>query len=257
MSFDISQLLDGWEYQPGQVMVRRFVAADGLEKIQLRVDLGLLQMNVEGRPDGKRPNGCPSLWEFFAKRLAKHQQEHDGNVEDFTLSGEDCSRLQMEALQYHHRCICLLQLNDFSGVVRDTERNLEVFNFVNEHAESDEMAWGLIQFRPQVVMIHTRALAAQVLATEDYPEAIRIMEEGIEDLRGFFRETDRPDLADNSAEILSLEDWLSDLRAKRPLSQRERLEQALADALQNENYEKAAQVRDALRKLESRDSAGK
>jgi hypothetical protein len=42
MSFDISHLLDDWEYQSGQVVVRKFKGADGKEKIQLRVDLGLL-----------------------------------------------------------------------------------------------------------------------------------------------------------------------------------------------------------------------
>src|SRR4051812_10799411 len=55
MSFDISHILDKWEYHPGQVVVRKFIGRDGQEKIQLRVDLGLLQMNAEGRPDGKRP----------------------------------------------------------------------------------------------------------------------------------------------------------------------------------------------------------
>ena len=46
MDFDISRLLENWEYEPGQVVVRRFKAKDGTEKIQLRVDLGLLQMNA-------------------------------------------------------------------------------------------------------------------------------------------------------------------------------------------------------------------
>ena len=57
MNFDISHLLEHWDYQPGQVVVRKFVGKDGQEKIQLRVDLGILQMNAHGRPDGKRPLG--------------------------------------------------------------------------------------------------------------------------------------------------------------------------------------------------------
>jgi protein-arginine kinase activator protein McsA len=59
----------------------------------------------------------------------------------------------------------------------------------------------------------------------------------------------REDLAEESAELGSLEGWLEDIRHRRPLSRREELEQALADALRAENYEKAAQVRDALEKL--------
>src|SRR5439155_25409017 len=110
MNFDISQLLDQWEYQPGQVVVRRFIGKDGVEKIQLRVDLGLLQMNSHGRPDGKRPFGHPSLLDHYSAKLQKYALKHEGSEEGFVLKAEECSKLQLEALQYHHRYICLLQL---------------------------------------------------------------------------------------------------------------------------------------------------
>jgi protein-arginine kinase activator protein McsA len=50
-------------------------------------------------------------------------------------------------------------------------------------------------------------------------------------------------------EIQSLERWLNDLQSRRPLSEVERLEQALNEAVRREDYEKAAEVRDALRNL--------
>src|SRR5437588_13126766 len=121
MDFDISNLLDDWEYQPGQVVVRRFKGKDGKEKLQLRVDLGLLQMNTEGRPDGKRPMGHTSLFEYYQAKLHKHLAANDGESEGFKLKPEDCAKLQLEALQYHHRYICLLQLEDYAGVIRDAE----------------------------------------------------------------------------------------------------------------------------------------
>jgi hypothetical protein len=141
MDFDISRLLERWQYQPGQVIVRKFKAKNGREKIQLRVDLGLLQMNAEGRPDGKRPFGHTSLFEYFQSRLYKHVSAHNGSDEGFKLKAEDCAKLQLEAIQYHHRYICLLQLEDFAGVIRDAERNLAVFEFVGKHAESEDLAW--------------------------------------------------------------------------------------------------------------------
>src|SRR6266446_1778131 len=94
MDFDISHLLDQWEYQPGQVVVRKFRAKDGKEKIQLRVDLGLLQMNAEGRPDGKRPFGQSSLFEHYQARLYKYLAAHGGSAEGFRLKPEDCAKLQ-------------------------------------------------------------------------------------------------------------------------------------------------------------------
>lgn len=251
MDLDISHLLEHWDYKPGQVVVRKFKGRDGVEKIQLRVDLGLLQMNAEGRPDGKQPFGYPSLYEYYQSKLHKHLAEHDGSDEKFHLKPEDCSKLQLESLQYHHRYICLLQLGDYAGVTRDAQRNLTVFDFVGKHAESEELAWSLRQFQPQLLMIHTRAEAMQSLEAGDYPTAISQVEEGVEGIRSFFREHSRLDLVDQSGEIQSLEAWLAEIRANRPLSAREKLEQALSEAVKQEDYEKAAAVRDALRNLEA------
>ncbi len=249
MNFDISHLLEQWDYQPGQVVVRKFTGKDGLERIQLRVDLGILQMNAEGRPDGKRPFGHVSLFEFYQSKLTQHLAQHDGNDEDFVLKPEDCGKMQLEALQYHHRYICLLQLEDYAGVVRDTERNLKVFEFVEEYAESDELAWSLQQFRPQVLMIRTRALASEKLLTKHYNGAIKEIEAGLEALRDFYQEYERQDLLEQSAEIFSLQHWLDELNRQRPLTKREQLEIALDEAVKREDYEKAARVRDALKHL--------
>ncbi len=251
MDFDISRILDEWDYQPGKVVVRKFKAKDGTEKIQLRVDLGLLQMNAEGRPDGKKPFGYLSLFEFYQSRLYKHLAAHNGSDEGFKLLPEDCAKLQLEALQFHHRYICLLQLEDYAGVIRDAERNLAVFEFVEKHAESEELSWALRQFQPQLVMILTRARGAQALGADDYQLAIRLVEEGLEQIRSFYRETGASEGAEQSGEIVSLEEWLEEIRSRRPLSKRERLERALHDAIKCEDYERAARVRDELRNLKS------
>jgi hypothetical protein len=251
MNWDISRVLSKWDYQPGQVTVRRFKGRDGVEKLQLRVDLGILQMNADGRPDGKQPMGYPSLFEFQQARLLKHVAEHEGTDTGFTLKAEDCAKLQVEALQYHHRYICLLQLSDFVGAVRDAERNLEVFAFAAKHAESEDLAWALQQFQAQAMMIHIRARAMQGLDTEDYQSAIEAVEQGVERLREFSRQHGRSGPGDGAAEVASLEAWLGELRSQRPLTRREQLERAMAEALRLEDYEKAAQVRDQLKVLES------
>jgi UvrB/uvrC motif len=249
MDFDISHLLDQWEYQPGQVVARRFKAKNGRAKIQLRLDLGVLQMNAEGRPDGKRPFGHASLFDHYRARLRKHVAAHDGSEESFKLKAEDCSRLQLEALQYHHRYICLLHLEDYAGAIRDAERNLAVFDFVDKHAESEEWAWSLEQFRPQLLMVLARARAAQALEADNYEGAVRQVEEGLAKIRAYHDEHGRGDAAEASGEVQSLESWLEEIRARRPLSARERLERALRDAINSEDYERAAKVRDALRNL--------
>ncbi len=250
MNIDISDLLEKWDYQPGQVVVRKFTTKEGTEKLQLRVDLGILQMNLSGRPDGKRPRGHESWFQFYQTQ-ARHHHEAHGDTDGFVLRGEDVARLQQEAIQFHHRYICLYQLEDFERVDRDTARNLEVFDFASEHAESEELAWSLQQFRPQLLLMRYRALGTRLLLHKEHEKAIELIEEGIEQLRQFYRDHDRPELVEQSGEIASLGLWLGDIRSKRPLSEREQLERDLDEAVAAEDYEKAARVRDALRKLSS------
>jgi len=76
-----------------------------------------------------------------------------------------------------------------------------------------------------------------------------LVEEGLDQIRNFYRETSGADAAEQTAEVLSLSEWLEEIKAKRPLSRRERLEQALHDAVKAEDYERAAKVRDELRHL--------
>lgn len=249
MNFDISPLLDAWEYQPGQIGVRQFKGKDGVQKIQLRVDLGLLQMNAHGRPDGKTPYGYESLLEYFESRLAKHRKAHEGEDDCFKLTTEDCSRLQQEAIQYHHRYICLFQLKEYAGVVRDATRNLKVFDLVDRYATSEELAWSLQQFRPQVLMMLARAKGSIALAADDFSGATEAVKTGLEQLREFYQRHGRAELADQSGEVQSLETWLNEIQAKRPLSKREKLEVALNEAIRREDYEQAAKVRDSLRNL--------
>jgi tetratricopeptide (TPR) repeat protein len=249
MNFDISDLLSSWEYQAGQIVVRRFQGKDGKEKIQLRVDLGLLQMNAFGRPDGKQPFGHESLFEHYKARLNKHEEEHQGSDEDFKLDAEDCSKLQQEAIQFHHRYICLFQLKDYAGVIRDTERNINVFDFVEQYAEARELAWSVMQLRPQLLMMQVRAKATVAQEAGEHAKAIEAIQTGIDELKAFYAKLERPELAEQSGEVQSLEAYLEEIRSTRPLTERERLEKALEEAIRREDYEKAAHYRDKLRKL--------
>ena len=70
MSLDISRILEDWPFEPGKVTARRIQGDDGRAKIQLRLDLGLYQMEATGRPDGQRPHGCDTLLAYYEQRSA-------------------------------------------------------------------------------------------------------------------------------------------------------------------------------------------
>ena len=71
MSLDLNDLLKDWPHEPGQIKVRKILGADGKEKLQLRIDLGLIQMEVSGRPDGHEPHDCESLLEYHQQRAER------------------------------------------------------------------------------------------------------------------------------------------------------------------------------------------
>lgn len=251
MSFDISDLLSSWDYQPGQVSARRFKGQDGEEKLQLRVDLGILQMNADGRPDGKRPMGSESWYEVYRGRLSEFRRKNDGSEVGFRLDSDAISKLQQEAIQFHHRYICFFQLKDYAAVEADCDRNLDVFEFVARYAANDDLAWALLQFTPQLLMMRARARGTHLVRRRKHEAAIKAIEDGIESLEEFYRGHGREDLLEQSGEVHSLQQWLEDVRSKRPMTQLERLQKALDEAIRLEDYEKAAAVRDQMRKLET------
>jgi hypothetical protein len=248
MGHDLTNFLRKWDYQPGELRVRRFKGRDGRQKLQLRVDLGVLQMEVEGRPDGKRPMGHDSWLQFYQARLGEHIAEH-GDDTGFQLKNEDCQRLQQEAIQYYHRYICLFQLGDHPAVLRDTERNLEVFSLLEQYAEAPEVAAALAVFKPQVLLMRTRAQGAIALEADDPNGAVRAIEAGVEAIRNLFHDQDASDASEPPTELRMLESWLQELRPHLPLSRRQRLETELNQAIAREDYEKAAELRDALKRL--------
>lgn len=80
---DITAILEEWPFEPGQISARMIQAEDGEPRIQIRLDLGLLQMHTEGRPDGQEPNGFRSLLDYF------EAMEEAGRREDFLSEEED------------------------------------------------------------------------------------------------------------------------------------------------------------------------
>ena len=250
MSLDLNTILKDWPHENGNVKVRKIAGLDGREKLQLRVDLGVLQMEMTGRPDGQRPHNCESLLEYHQRRAARAAEKS----EDYELTPEECAELQQEGIQYYHRYLSLFQINDFAGVVRDTQRNLDLFTFVTEHTDRDELSWSLQQFRPYVLMMNTRAKASILLAQGKFGEAVSEIERGRDAIAEFFQHSNFPELVSKSSEVAFLDEWLEEVKAKRPLSKLEVMQREMETAIGKELYERAAELRDAIKLLKAQKS---
>lgn len=264
MDRDLTELLNEWPFQPGQINVRLIQGNDGEPRIQVRLDLGILQMFVDGRPDGTRPEGYDSLLEYHEARLdelhaAKTMEASvEGEEDDLPevdpeqlriLSPEDCRLLREEAVQYYHRYIALLVLEDYEGVARDTSRNLRVLDLIAEHAETEEDRRSMEQNRPYIMMMRARALASLALKHDEPKAAVHAIEQGVEALRQYFTDRGAAEAFETSGEVAMLREMRDALVPKLPLSQRAELRQRLEAAIAAENYELAAILRDELRLL--------
>lgn len=246
---DITPILKGWDYEAGTINVRKVAGSDGNPKLQMRLDLGLLQMELDGRPDGRRPHGCESLLQYFENQLADHQRRH-GTELGFQLSANQCQSLREEAVQYYQRYLSLFVLEDFDGVVRDTDRNLRVLDLCGQYAEDEQDRLILEQYRPYIIMMNARAKASLAYNASRYAEALREVEEGLGNIREFFERFGHEEAYKESNEVRVLKRFAREIRRKLPVDPIARLRRKLDKAVKDERYEEAAKLRDKLMEIE-------
>lgn len=257
MSNDLSRILNDWLFDPNTVLVRIVPGDDGLGKIQLRVDLGILQMEMNGRPDGIRPEGFESWLEYYEHEQRVHDEAHL-DAAPFLLNEEACIRLWREAMQYYHRYLSFWHLELYEFCVRDTQRNLRLFAFVRVHAKDERHKLQFDQWRPYVLMMHTRAVATPLLQQQLFEDALQAIEAGIGGIRDFLDEYNQSHRAEECVELVSLERWRDELLSKeeraaaaRPKSTVDLLRRNLETAIAAEEFEEAARLRDEIRRLEA------
>ena len=251
MNLDIQSILDGWPFEPGQLNVRKIIGADGREKIQLRLDLGLLQIETAGRPDGQRPYGQESLLHYYEHRHRQYERQH-GSDDGFTLDGPTCERLRSEAMMYYHRYLSAFVLEDYTMVRDDTDRNLRLFDFCRRFARDESDRLALEAYRPYVLMMNTRAKVHLALDASQPKKALRILTDGVASIQEHFESLGQAELAAESREIAILREMSRDIEQQMPVDPIEHLEQELAKAVREERYEDAASLRDKLRSFEIR-----
>jgi hypothetical protein len=255
MSNDLSRILNEWRFRPDEVLVRIIPGDDGRGKVQLRVDLGVMQMEMDGRPDGQRPEGVESWLDFYEHRQRAHDETHP-DAAPFLLSEDDCLRLWRESVQYYHRYLSFWHLDLYELCARDTARNLRLFAFVRAHARDDRHKFQFDQWRPYVLMMHTRAVATPLVEQRLHEDGLRVIEAGIDAIREFLDEYDQSERAEECVELVSLERWREEIlsqeeraAAARPKSAAQILRQKLEAAIAGEEFEEAARLRDQIRKL--------
>src|SRR6185369_17666657 len=234
---DIDRYLKDWAYEPGEVMARLVTAADGRDVLQMRVEMGLLQLEVTGRPDGSRPGGCDTYFDYLLG-VSIHEDA------DFKLTEEQCAEVDREFVQFYHRRICWLALREFERAAQDADHSLALMDFVRDHSPDDEWTASHGQYRPFVLFHRVQAGALSKLE-EDGPEAaIREINTGLDRFREMFATDEFTEQFDDNELVDRLIQLKESLREHFSIGRT--LDEQLADAVAAEEYELAARLRDEM-----------
>ena len=248
MKEDIGQILAGWDYIPGELSVREVTGNDGRRMIQVRMDLGLMQLEWSGRPDGERPNGCESLLHYYQEERRSWQEEHLG--EPFVLSRDACWELSQEAMKYYWRRVSFFELKEYGLAEEDALHNLAILDLCHEFAEGEEDRQMAEQHRSFVTAHRFQARALVRLDQQDYDGTLKEIRAGIREIEGFFEDLGYFDQLEECPELHFLREWEEEVERTRPLTLKEQLHADLKVAVEQEKFELAASLRDRLRKLE-------
>lgn len=249
MKEDITRILRGWDYTPGELSVRQIDGHDGRQKIQVRMDLGLMQLEWAGRPDAYRPHGCESLLDYFQDERRRWEDANPHTP--FTLSRDDCWDLSQEAMKYYWRRISFFELKEYERAEQDALHNLAILELCFVCAEDEEDRQMAEQHTPFVTAHRFQARALRRFDRDDFDGTLKEIRAGIEEIEGFFSQLGHLDQIEGCPELRFLRDWEEEVENSRPLTLQEQLRADLKAAVEQEQFELAASLRDRLRRLGS------
>jgi len=246
---DITPILEAWPIQPDALTARKIVGLDGQEQIQLRIPMGILQMNPEGRPDGESPGGFETALQWLQNLLERGER----------IEPEHWVELDREIMQFYHRRIALLAIaehlrregklpeaaTDYARIVRDADHNLQIMDFIRAHHTDDDYIEAHEQYRPFVLGHRTLAAGLYWLCVGEPAEAIDTINAGLDVIRRVYQERDRASAYDRDPTVTRLRRLVEEIRQEHGVVQT--LREQLAEAVATENFERAAELRDQIK----------
>ncbi len=163
-------------------------ASDGRPVLQMRIDLGILQMEVEDRPDGSKPHGERTYYDYLLRESLEKPDE-----DDFVMSPEQCVLADQEFAQFYHRRICWMALREFHNAVRDADHTLAFMDFVKQHSPNEDWTIGHEQYRPFVMFHRVHACSLAELNSHGPEAAIAELNRRLNDFRTLYQEYEAED----------------------------------------------------------------
>lgn len=251
MRRDIDETLENWSYEPedGVANTRQVRARDGRWVVQVRQELGVLQMEIDGRPDGVRPHGFRTYLDYLRFRAADRKKTASGSDSSWTMGGEHCAEVDREVVQFYHRRMAWLALHRYERMFEDSLHTLALMDFVRRHCDDADFIASHERFRGLVLFHRTQATAAMALERRRPEEAIDALREGLERIERHQSEwqAEHDDGGDTPNPALMEQLRQIEHEIRKSFDVRKTLREELDEAILVEDYERAARIRDEMR----------
>ncbi len=245
---DMTELLATWPCDEGQAdgsAARLIRTASGEVELQVRVELGMLQMRAVGRPDGV-PTEKTALARL-RQSLAAHRRGCNRH-ESFGIGESDAAELDCEGRLYAKRYLAWFGMGRWNRVARDARHHLAAIEFAQSHASpTSPSLLSLRRWLPYAVMMLARAESAKATAEGDVRTALKLINSAQRRIKRHFRRLGDGRIAyTESSEVAALKQVTRRLREQVPESMRRKLKRQLNKAVASEDFERAATLRDRL-----------
>lgn len=255
---DITNILRDWEYDPERT-VRILEGDDGRDLLQVRLPLGVEQYELTGRPDGRKPHGHETEIAYVEQRLKQHIVQNGSDV-GFEISTQQAELLQAEGILFYYRYLILYQIRRYNHVVSDTEHNLHLCDLLERYCADEEARDSVLQFRPYILRMHGASSALAIEAGNRDGDPFDVLHNTIERIEAL-EVIDSPAFQFERIRSVNylraverkIQSGAPDIEADgddlgTAVSQ-SNLETELRRAVENEDYERAAEIRDRIRRM--------
>jgi hypothetical protein len=250
MRRDLDDVFQGWPYEPepGEHQAREVKARDGRMVLQIRIELGVLQLEAGGRPDGLRPHGFMTYLDYLRHHAASRGLAPGGKAPPWIMTAHQCAEADREFIQFYHRRIAWLALHRHEKAIQDADHTIALMDFIRRHCQDEEYISSHEQFRGIVLFHRTEAAIAVALERNRPEEAVDALRDGIERLithQHTWWDEHEPADSPNLALVDQLRLYEKEIRKKFGLEKT--LRDQLDEAVAKEDYERAAALRDQIR----------
>ncbi len=259
MTKDLDEILKRWPLDIKCVTARIVKGYDGHPQLQLRLDCGILQMFLDGRPDGVKPHKCQTFLEYLERQTNEEAGAEADPEETSRAWRRAWPELDREMTQYYHRRLGLLAVarkaqeekddelarHCYRRATRDAEYTLHAMDFIRDHSDDEEHIENHERFRPFVLWHWTIAQTQQRIIDKDFDEAIEQVKQGMGNIAKVYEDHGLTKWLKHDPSMAELRILEKEIRSLYGIEAT--LNEQLQQALASEDYENAAKIRDQLK----------